>query len=45
MGKPTPRIETKETTTQTEDNDLYEMMGKRFNEELDYYRKMNMRKI
>ena len=43
MGKPT--IETTDTTTQTEDCELYEMMGNRFNDELDYYRKMNMKKM
>ena len=42
MGKPT--IETAEMTTQTEDCELYEMMGERFSQELDYYRTMNMKK-
>ena len=42
MGKPS--VETTEMTTQTEDCELYEMMGARFNDELDYYKKMNMKK-
>lgn len=31
--------EPKNATTQTEDCELYKMMGERFNEELDFYRK------
>ena len=45
MGNPTPHIETTEMTTQTEDCELYEMMGNRFNDELDYYKKMNMKQV
>tara|TARA_B100000131_G_scaffold21811_1_gene21005 strand:- start:490 stop:885 length:396 start_codon:yes stop_codon:yes gene_type:complete len=33
-----------EATTQTEDSQLYEMMGERFNQELDFYKKMNINK-
>ena len=31
-------------STQTEDCQLYEMMGERFNEELDFYKNMNINK-
>tara|TARA_S200000501_G_scaffold355617_2_gene377507 strand:+ start:1336 stop:1725 length:390 start_codon:yes stop_codon:yes gene_type:complete len=33
-----------EATTQTEDCQLYEMMGDRFNQELDFYKQMNINK-
>ena len=33
-----------DVTTQTEDCELYEMMGERFSQELDYYKAMNMKK-
>ena len=33
-----------DVTTQTEDCELYDMMGERFSQELDYYKAMNMKK-
>ena len=36
--------EGKETGTQTEDSVLYDMMGERFSQELDFYKSMNINK-
>ena len=36
--------EGKETGTQTEDSVLYDMMGERFSQELDFYKNMNINK-
>ena len=38
LDEPKESKETTETTTQTEDCQLYEMMGQRFNDELDFYK-------
>ena len=38
LDEPKETKETTETTTQTEDCQLYEMMGQRFNDELDFYK-------
>ena len=38
------QVETTESTTQTEDCELYEMMGERFSQELEFYKQMNIKK-
>ena len=38
------QVETSESATQTEDCELYEMMGDRFSRELEYYKQMNIKK-
>ena len=43
-GATTTKNESIDMTTQTEDCELYEMMGERFTQELEYYKTMNMRK-
>ena len=43
-GATTTKKSLTNTTTQTEDCELYEMMGERFTQELEYYKTMNMKK-
>ena len=38
------QVETAESATQTEDCELYEMMGERFSQELEFYKQMNIKK-
>ena len=38
------QVETADSTTQTEDCELYEMMGERFSQELEFYKQMNIKK-
>ena len=43
-GPTTTKKSSTDMTTQTEDCELYEMMGERFTQELEYYKTMNMKK-
>ena len=43
-GPTTTKKSATDMTTQTEDCELYEMMGERFTQELEYYKTMNMKK-
>ena len=43
-GPATTKKTSADMTTQTEDCELYEMMGERFTQELEYYKTMNMKK-
>lgn len=43
-GATTTKKTSTDMTTQTEDCELYEMMGERFTQELEYYKMMNMNK-